>query len=149
MDRLGAGRNQPWCPFFFLWVREFFVLHRMVGRTWRGVLTPGYFEPCNFLSPVVSDSLQPLGLQHARPPCPSLSLRVCSGSCPLSRWCYPNISSSATLSSFCLQSFPASGSFPCPWESCSVMSDSLRPHGLYSPRDSPGQNTGVGSCSLL
>ena len=36
---------------FFLWVREFFVLHRMVGRTWRGVLTPGYFEPCTFPSP--------------------------------------------------------------------------------------------------
>ena len=36
--------------FFFLWVREFFVLHRMVGRTQRGVLTPGYFEPCNFPS---------------------------------------------------------------------------------------------------
>ena len=35
---------------FFLRVREFFVLHRMVERTWRGVLTPGYFEPCNFPS---------------------------------------------------------------------------------------------------
>ena len=35
---------------FFLQVREFFVLHRMVGRTWRGVLAPGYFEPCNFPS---------------------------------------------------------------------------------------------------
>ena len=35
--------------FFFFWW-EFFVLHRMVGRTWRGVLTPGYFEPCNFPS---------------------------------------------------------------------------------------------------
>ena len=35
---------------FFLRVREFFVLHRMVGRAWRGVLTPGYFEPCNFPS---------------------------------------------------------------------------------------------------
>ena len=34
-------------------------------------------------------------------------------------------------------------------ESCSVMSDSLQPHGLYSPWNSPGQNTGVGSCSLL
>ena len=31
-------------------MREFFVLHRMVGRTWRGVLTPGYFEPCSFPS---------------------------------------------------------------------------------------------------
>ena len=30
-------------------MREFFVLSRMVGRTWKGVLTPGYFEPCNFL----------------------------------------------------------------------------------------------------
>ena len=35
---------------FFLGVREFFVLHRMVGRTQRGVLTPGYFEPSNFPS---------------------------------------------------------------------------------------------------
>ena len=34
-------------------------------------------------------------------------------------------------------------------ESCSVMSDSLQPHGLYSPRNSPGQDTGVGSLSLL
>ena len=35
---------------FFFRVIEFFVLHRMVGRTWRGVLTPGYFEPQNFPS---------------------------------------------------------------------------------------------------
>ena len=34
-------------------------------------------------------------------------------------------------------------------ESCSVVSDSLQPHGLYSPWNSPGQNTGVGSLSLL
>ena len=34
-------------------------------------------------------------------------------------------------------------------ENCSVVSNSLRPHGLYSPWNSPGQNTGVGSCSLL
>ena len=37
----------------------------------------------------------------------------------------------------------------CKSESCSVVSDSLRPHGLYSPWNSPGQNTGVGSLSLL
>ena len=49
---------------------------------------------------------------HARLPCPSLSPKVCSGSCPLSRWCYLTISSSATSFFFCLQSFPASGSFP-------------------------------------
>ena len=41
--------------------------------------------------------------------------RVCSNSCPLSRWCYLTITSSATPFSFCLQSFPASGSFPMSW----------------------------------
>ena len=55
--------------------------------------------------------LQPHGLQHTRLPCPSLFPGVCLNSCPLSRWCYLTISSSATLFSFCLQSFPASGSF--------------------------------------
>ena len=61
---------------------------------------------------VVSDSLWPRGLQHARLPCPSLSTRVWSNSCPLSRWCNSTISSCASLFSFGLQSFPASGSFP-------------------------------------
>ena len=60
----------------------------------------------------VSDSLQPHGLQHARPPCPSLSPGVCSNSCPLNQWCYPTISSSVIPFSFCPQSFPASRSFP-------------------------------------
>ena len=43
--------------------------------------------------------------------CPPSSPGVCSNSYPLSQWCYPTISSSVTLSSSCLQSFPASGSF--------------------------------------
>ena len=60
----------------------------------------------------MSDSLQPHGLQHSRLPYPSVSPRVYSNSCPLSQWCYLTISSSATLFSFCLQSFPASRSFP-------------------------------------
>ena len=51
-------------------------------------------------------------IQHAKLPCPSLYPEVCSHSCPLSRWCYPTISCSAALSSFCPQSFPASESFP-------------------------------------
>ena len=55
-------------------------------------------------------TLQPRGLQHSRLTCPPLSPRVCSSSCLLSWWCYLSISSSATLFSFCLQSFPASGS---------------------------------------
>ena len=58
-----------------------------------------------------SDSSWPHGLQHARLPCTSLPLRVCSNSCLLRRWCLPTISSSVVPSS-CLQSFPASGSFP-------------------------------------
>ena len=57
-------------------------------------------------------TLQPHGLQHARLPCPSLSPRVCSNSCLLSWGCHPTISSPAALFSFCLPSFPASGSFP-------------------------------------
>ena len=65
-----------------------------------------------FSCSVMSDSLWPRGLQNARLPCPSLSPRHCSNSCPLSRWCYLTISSSAVLFSFCLQSFPISGSFP-------------------------------------
>ena len=60
---------------------------------------------------VVSDSLQPHGLQHARIPCPSPTPRVYSNSCPLSRWCHPTISSSVIPFSR-LQSFLASGSFP-------------------------------------
>ena len=54
-------------------------------------------------------------LQHTRLPCPSLSHRVCPNSCPLSQWCHPTISSSVTLFSSCLQSFPGSGSFPVSW----------------------------------
>ena len=61
---------------------------------------------------VMSDSLQPHGLQHAKPPCPSPTPRVYSNSCPLSWWCHPTISSSVIPFSFHLLSFPASGSFP-------------------------------------
>ena len=59
----------------------------------------------------MSNSLWPDGLQHTRPHCLSLSPGVCPSLCPLNGWCYPTISSSATLSSFCLQSFPAPGCF--------------------------------------
>ena len=61
---------------------------------------------------VVSNSLQPHGLQHSRLPCPPLSAGVCANSCPLSDgWCHPTMSSSVTHFSSCPQSFPASGSF--------------------------------------
>ena len=61
---------------------------------------------------VMSDSLRPHGLQHARPPCPSPSPRVCPNSCSLHQWWRPAVSASDTLFSFCPQSFPASGTFP-------------------------------------
>ena len=65
-----------------------------------------------FSPSVLSDSLQPHVLQHARLPCPSPSHEISSDSCPLSRWCHPTVSSSAVPFSSCLQSFPTSGSFP-------------------------------------
>ena len=60
---------------------------------------------------VMSDSLRPPGLQHARPPCPSLSPGACSNPCPLGWWCHSTISSSVVPFSSRLHSFPASGSF--------------------------------------
>ena len=73
------------------------------------------------------------GLQHTRFPCPSPSPRVCSNSCPASRWCHPTISSSVIPFSSCLQSFPESGSFP-----------------MSQPFTSDGQNSGASiSASVL
>ena len=92
-----------------------------------------------FSHSVVSDSLQPHGLQHTRLPCPSPSPRVCLNSYPLS-WCHPTISFSVIPFSSCFQSVPISESFPMsrlfasggkPFSSVqfsSVMSDSLRSH---------------------
>ena len=64
-----------------------------------------------FSCSVVSNFLQPHGLQHDSPPCPLPTPRVYPNSCPLSQWCHPTISSSVVPFSSCLQSFPASGSF--------------------------------------
>ena len=61
---------------------------------------------------VMSDSLQPHGLQHARPPCPSPLPGVFPSSCPLHQWYHPSISSSDALFSSWPQSFPASETFP-------------------------------------
>ena len=70
-----------------------------------------YLFSFQFSRSVVSDSLRPHGLQHARPPCPSPTPGACSNSCPLSRWCHPTNSSSVVPFSSYLQSCPASGSF--------------------------------------
>ena len=65
-----------------------------------------------FSCSVMSDSLWPHGLQQAKLPCPSPTPGACSNSCPLSQWCHPTILTSVVPFSSCLQSFPASGSFP-------------------------------------
>ena len=65
-----------------------------------------------FSHSVVSDSLRSHGLPHVRPPCPSPTPGVYSNSCLLSQWCHSTISSSVIPFSSCLQSSPASGSFP-------------------------------------
>ena len=72
-----------------------------------------------FSCSVVSNSLWPYGLLHARLPCPSPTPRVCSNTCLSSQWRHPTISSFVIPLSSCLQSFSASGSFPVnqffPW----------------------------------
>ena len=65
-----------------------------------------------FSCSVMSDSLWPCELQHVRLPCPSPSPGACSNSFLLSQWCHSNILSSVVPVSSCLQSFPASASFP-------------------------------------
>ena len=71
-----------------------------------------YISSVQFSRSVISDSLRPHELQHARPPCPSPTPGVHSNSRPSSRWCHPAISSSVIPFSSCPQSLPASGSFP-------------------------------------
>ena len=80
-------------------------------RTFTGRQTLNGKHRCS-VAKIMSASLWPGGLQHARLPCPSLSPGVCSHSCPSSQWCHPTISCSVAPFFSCLQSSPASGSFP-------------------------------------
>ena len=90
-----------------------------------------------FSCSVVSDSLQPHGLQHARLPCPSPTPGACSDSHPLSWWCYPTVSSSVAPFS-CFQTFPASGSFQMSQlfasggQSIGVSASAISPSNEYS-----------------
>ena len=82
---------------------------------WTSVIITFYYNPLSsvqFSRSVMSDSLQPHELQHARPSCPSPSPGVHSNSRPSSQWCHPAISSSVIPFSSCYQSLPASESFP-------------------------------------
>ena len=75
-------------------------------------IVPMLNSSVQFSPSVISNSLRPHGLQHARPPCPSPTPEAYSNSSPLSWWCHLTISSCVVPFSYCLQSFPASGSFP-------------------------------------
>ena len=89
-----------------------------------------------FSHSIVSNSLWPNGLHHARLPCPSPTPRICSNSCPLSQWCHPTISSFVIPFSSCLQAFPVSGSFQMsqffPSGGQSIGASSTSPSSEYS-----------------
>ena len=101
-------------PFYMLEFKSYHSGNDVTEATWHICLWD--YSSVDLFSSVQSFgrvySLRPQGLQHARLPCPSPTLGACSNSCPLSRWCYPTISSSIVPFSSCLQSFPASRSFP-------------------------------------
>ena len=84
----------------------------ILARVWNQWHLATLMCSCFSVTKVTSNSLWPHGLQHTRLPCPSPTPGACSNSCPLSQWCHPTISSSVLPFSSCLQSFPASGSFP-------------------------------------
>ena len=90
-------------------------LLKMPTKLYHILLYVVYFlkkDSIQFSHSVMSDSLRPHELQHARPPCPSPTPGAHSNSCPLSPWCHPAISSSVVPFSSCPQSLPASESFP-------------------------------------
>ena len=119
----------PWAWLFFFFLHQYMSFPDLL-RIYFGALSEVSLS-VQFSHSVVPDSLRPCGLQHARLPCPSLTPRACSVSCPPSRWCHPAISSSVVPFSSRLQSCPASGSFPV---SCCLNSPLLPPSvGLDSP----------------
>ena len=104
--------NPKDCPNYFIGITIYWCLIR-------ASIKKLIFNSVQFSRSVVSNSLQPHELQHARPPCPSSSPGVHSNSRPSSRWCHRAISSSVVPFSSCPQSLPASESFPMsqlfPW----------------------------------
>ena len=98
-----------------------FESNKLIALTFFSVNTESVhtFSSVQFSCSVVSNSLRPHELQHARPPCPSPTPGVHPDSRPSSQWCGPAISSSVVPFSSCPQSLPASESFPMsqffPW----------------------------------
>ena len=97
----------PFSLHFLIYKMKIIIASNTTGWLWE----LNEISSVQFSHSVVSDSLWPHGLQHARLPCPTPTPGVYPNSCPLSRWCHPTISSSVVPFSSCPQSFPASGSF--------------------------------------
>jgi len=103
---LGSHRPKTFlCPSFLDYRK--YTSFRLHNLPW---VPTSRFSSVQFSHSVMSNSLWPHGLQHARLPCPSPSPGACSNSCPLSLWCHPTISSPSPPA-FRRRSFPASGSF--------------------------------------
>ena len=97
----------------FIWVafwRKLYVCIALYHLSFKNIFH--HVSSVQFSRSVMSDSLLPHGLQQARLPCPPSTPGAYSNSCPLSWWCHPTISFSVIPFSSCLQSFPASVSFP-------------------------------------
>ena len=107
-----TGRPVSWChATMLMWVLRLPpFLSNARGLDFYG--KSPHFSSVQFSHSVVSSSLRPHELQHARSPCPLPTPGVYPNSCPLSQWCHPTISSSVVPFSSCPQSFPAWGSFP-------------------------------------
>ena len=107
--------NQPRCPLADKWIRKLWYIYTM---EYYSVIRRNAFESflmissVQFSRPVMSNSLQPHELQHARPSCPSPTPGVHANPCPLCQWCHPTLAYSLVPFSSCPRSFPASGSFP-------------------------------------
>ena len=106
------GRSSKWSGSHLLSMK----VRKIKTNIWSSISNsasyPIKFSSVQFSRSVVSNSLQPHGSQHARPPCPSPTPRVHPDSRPSSQWCHPTISSSVVPFSSCPQSLPASESFP-------------------------------------
>ena len=88
------------------------ILHFQKYSMTLNIWSPKAFSSDQFSCSIMSSSLWPHGLQHARLPCPSPTPRAYSNSRPLNWWCHPTTSSSVIPFSSCFQSCWASGSFP-------------------------------------
>ena len=117
------GQSKKWLKASHSWLEKSmgrrvwqvqYLRSQRIGHDWMtNTFTFTYwhlFSSVHFRHSVVSNSLWPHGLQHARPSCPSPTPGVHPNPCPLSRWCHSTIPSSVVPCSSQLQSFPASGS---------------------------------------